>query len=324
MLALWAAVGIAGIAAMQWGVAQVSGALTELRGRIGIGGIVAGALLGLATATPEISVNVASVVFGWPDIGLGAALGSNVPALPLIFLIAWLSLRVAVARRLTPERPVVAPAAASAQALPYLAIVLLLAALTLPPAWAGLQPIDAGILAAAWACYFVRVLPRPEHPVRTAEATLAAGLPVRALIGVPAIALGALASVIAARRLGAGLGAPDMVVGLFAIGLLCAVPESLAAWSLARQGRTTTAVATGMGDGIVSLTLGLVAPALAGAKIGNVPIYVANLVFLTAVLVAYLGLNRVRQGQELGLARVSLFGGAYAVYLGAVAYLLAA
>jgi hypothetical protein len=41
------------------------------------------------------------------------------------------------------------------------------------------------------------------------------------------------------------------------------------------------------------------------------------------VLVAYIALNHFRWGQELGLARVSIFVGGYAVYLAAVAYLLA-
>jgi cation:H+ antiporter len=139
---------------------------------------------------------------------------------------------------------------------------------------------------------------------------------------VPAIALGALASVVAARRLGEAFGASDLVVGLFVIGLLCALPESFAAWRLAREGKTTTAVSTAMADGIVSLTVALVPPALAGAAVGDVPLYLANLAFLGFVLVAYVALNHFRWGQELGLARVSIFVGGYAVDLAAVAYLL--
>lgn len=64
----------------------------------------------------------------------------------------------------------------------------------------------------------------------------------------------------------------DLVVGLFVIGLLCALPESLAAWRLAREGKTTTAVSTAMADGIVSLTVALVPPALAGATVGDIPL----------------------------------------------------
>src|SRR5688572_9919706 len=80
---------------MQWGASCTAVALDAYRARAGLRGVVAGALLGIATAAPEVSVNLASVAFGWPDLGLGAALGSNVPALPLVFLVAWLSLRTA-------------------------------------------------------------------------------------------------------------------------------------------------------------------------------------------------------------------------------------
>jgi cation:H+ antiporter len=338
-LLLWLVLVLAGIGAMQWGASRASAALDAYRARAGLRATVAGALLGIATAAPEVSVNLASVALGWPDLGLGAALGSNVPALPLVFLVAWLSLRSAPAQ--APARgaggtdgsrrptsageapvPVVAPAAVPVQAVPYLLVVLLLAGLTLPPGWAGLQPIDALLLLAAWGAYLARALLRPR---RAAEPGPAAEVPVAraALLGVPAIALGALAAVAAARRLGEAFGASDLVVGLFVIGLLCALPESFAARRLAREGQTTTAVSTAMADGIVSLTVALVPPALAGATVGDVPLYLANLAFLGLVLVAYVALNHLRWGQELGLARVSIFVGGYAVYLAAVAYLLA-
>jgi cation:H+ antiporter len=340
-LLLWVVLVVAGIGAMQWGASRASGALDAYRDRVGLRGVVAGALLGIATAAPEISVNIASIAFGWPDLGLGAALGSNVPALPLVFLVAWLSLRTAAPRPEAAggapaggaEVPVVAPAAVEVQALPYLLVVLLLAALTLPPAWAGLQPIDALLLLAAWGIYLARALLRPRRPEPDPEpapppaapAAPAAGSPIgwAALLAVPAIALGALASVIAAQRLGAAFGASDLVVGLFVIGLLCALPESFAARRLAREGKTTTAVSTAMADGIVSLTVALVAPALAGATIGDAALYVTNLAYLAFALLAYIALNHVRWGQELGFARVALFAGGYLAYLGTVAYLLA-
>ncbi|HYZ32291.1 MAG TPA: hypothetical protein VE684_08420, partial [Crenalkalicoccus sp.] len=163
ILLLWLAMVAGGIAAMQWGAARASAALEICRRRVGLSGVVAGAVLGLATAAPEISVNLASVGFGWPDLGLGAALGSNVPALPLVFGLAWLSLRTA-RRHGGTEIPVVQPAAAEVQALPYLLVVLLLAALTLPPGWAGLQPLDGAVLGAAWGLYFLRALRRARPP----------------------------------------------------------------------------------------------------------------------------------------------------------------
>jgi cation:H+ antiporter len=329
-LLLWAGLVIVGISAMQWGASCASNALDVYRCHAGLRGTAAGALLGIATAAPEISVNVASVALGWPDLGLGAALGSNVPALPLIFLLAWLSLRAArraprpasVGAQATAPVPVVEPAAVEVHALPYLLVVLLLAALTLPPRWAGLQPVDGLLLLAVWGVYLARALLRPRRA--PAEPNSAPRAPLtRLLLGVPAIAAGALASVVAARRLGEAFGASDLVVGLFVIGLLCALPESFAAWHLARKGKTTTAVSTAMADGIVSLTVALVPPALAGAAVGEVSLYVVNLAFLVTVLLAYIGLNHFRRGQELGLGRVGLFVGGYAIYLAIVAYLLA-
>ncbi len=333
MLLLWLVLVVAGIGGMQWGASRASAALDAYRGRVGLRGVAAGALLGIATAAPEVSVNLASVALGWPDLGLGAALGSNVPALPLVFLISWLSLRsapgaaprpasVGAAATDDPPVPVVAPAAVEVQALPYLLVVLLLAALTLPPGWAGLQPLDGLLLLAAWGVYLARALLRPRRAAPT-EAAPAAPAARGALLGVPAIALGALASVMAARRLGEAFGASDLVVGLFVIGLLCALPESFAAWRLAREGKTTTAVSTAMGDGVVSLTVALVPPALAGAAVGDAALYLANLAFLASVLLAYIALNHVRRGEELGAGRVALFAGGYAAYLAVVAYLLA-
>lgn len=336
-LLLWLGLVIAGIGAMQWGAARVAATLGGYRGRLGLPGTVAGALLGIATAAPEISVNVASVVFGWPDLGLGAALGSNVPALPLVILLSYLSLRTAPAtgRRQAPaeESPppsaaLVRPQAVEVQALPYLLVVLLLAALTLPPGWAGLQPIDGLLLTAAWGVWFAHALLRRRKAAPEPEAAEAAvaeegpGLG-GALLGVPAIALGALTSVMAARRLVDAFGASDLVGGLFVIGLLCALPESFAAWGLARQGKTTTAVSGAMADGIVSLTVALLPPALVGAVVGNAAIYLVNLACLAFALLAYIALNHARRGQELGPGRVALFVGGYLVYLAATVWLLA-
>jgi cation:H+ antiporter len=277
--------------------------------------------MGLATASPEISVNLASVGFGWPDLGLGAALGSNVPALPLIVLISYLATRHA-AESDGPENPPpprVQPEAVPVQVVPYLLVLVLLAGLTLPPAWSGLQPIDGVILAGAFAAYLVYVLrqARPEKREPSAPCDYR-----HALIGLPAIAAGALASVIAARRLTDAWGISDLVGGLFIIGLLCALPESFAAWRLARERKATTAVSGAVADGIVSLTLALLPPAMVGAAVGNLWIYGINLAFLFAALIAYLVLNHRSRGQELGVGRVSLYVGGYGLYVLATVFVL--
>lgn len=307
---------------MNWGASRACGLLTGLRERLGLSAAAGGAFMGIATASPEISVNLASVSFGWPDLGLGAALGSNVPALPLIVLVSYLSGRSREKQDAPayPPPPRVQPEAVPVQVVPYLLVLALLAALTLPPPWAGLQPIDGAVLAAAFVAYIVYVLSQSRREERKADAVCNYG---RTLIGLPVIVAGALASVVAARKLTDALAISDLVGGLFIIGLLCALPESFAAWRLTRDRKTTTAVSGAVADGIVSLTLALVPPAIVGAAVGNVWVYGLNLAFLFAALVAYIVLNHRGRGQELGLGRVSLYVGGYGVYLLATIIVLA-
>jgi cation:H+ antiporter len=332
MMLAWFGLLLGGIAIMQWGASGCADLLDQTRDRYGLPATAGGALMGLATAAPETAVNLASVTFGWTDLGLGTALGSNVPALPLAFALTLLGGRLAyktskepgtAGREQAPEKPVIAPQAVPVQVLPYLGIVLLLAALTLPPWWAGLQPIDGIILVAAWLAFFLRAIwqkPWAEqrggfrnHAVRN---TL--------VLRLPCVAMGALASVIAAQKLGAWLGWSDLIVGLFVIGLLCALPEAYSAMRFAREGKPTVAISAATGDGIVSLTIALLPPAIVGATVGNIVVYGLNLGFLILVLGLYAILNRARRGQELGLGFVLLFLSLYAGYLALMALALKA
>lgn len=331
MLILWlGAIGV-GILAMHWGAQRVSEFLGMLRGRLGLAEVAGGALIGLATASPEISVNGAAVAFGWADLGLGTALGSNVPAIPLVVAVAYFSTRLnrrrAVAEHRAakaaddaappPKVPHVEAEAGGVQALPYLAVVLLLAALTLPPPWAGLQPIDAFILLAAFALYFTRATVGQG-------ADLAAGRTIsrtelfRMLSALAAIAAGAVLAVVASRRVNDALGVSDLVGGLFITGLLCALPESFAAWRLSQSARATSAFSGTMADGITSITVALVPSALVGLPLSDVPLYAANLVFVAACLVFYLAANDPGRGEWFSPFKVVVFGVGYAVYLAVV------
>lgn len=323
----WLAVVLLGIAAMQWGASRAADLLERVRERYALPATAGGALMGLATASPETAVNVASVAFGWPDLGLGAALGSNIPALPLAFGLAYLGGRFADRSRVDPSvvsadgTPVVKPEAVPVQVLPYLGIVLLLAVLTLPPAWSGLQPIDGVILLAAWGTFFGRAVWRKAwRTPGPAAAPLAARHAL--LLGLPAVALGALASVYAAQKVGSALGWSDLVVGLFIIGLLCALPESYSAFRFAREGKPTLAVSGATADGIVSLSIALLPPAFVGASVGNYPVYVVNVAFLIVVLGLYAILNHRRRGQELSGGFVVVFVGLYGGYVALMMSLL--
>lgn len=339
-VALAALMLLGGVGAMQWGSSRAADLLDAVRGRWGLPATAGGALMGLATAAPETAVNLSSVAFGWPDLGLGAALGSNVPALPLAVLLSYLAAKSLPGTlsgetpfRLTQRchaavpagpaggqapAPRVAPQAAEVQAWPYLGVVLLLAALTLPPPIAGLQWPDGLALLAAFGCYLAYALLRRPWVDR---GTLPPGAVAHGSVGLPAIAVGAVVSVMGAQRLGGTFGVPDIATGLFAIGLLCALPESYSAWRFTREGKPTVAIASVMGDGIVSLTVALLPSALVGAGVGNRPLYLLNLGFLAAVLVIYILLNR-RSGEELGRRLVWLYTGGYAAYLAATLFLL--
>jgi cation:H+ antiporter len=328
-LVLWFAVVLGGIGVMQWGASCAADLLERIRDRYALPATAGGALMALATASPETAVNVASVVFGWPDLGLGAALGSNIPALPFAFGLAYIGGRYTDRNTRKPSTlsedgtPTVKPQAVPVQVLPYLGIVLLLAALTLPPGWAGLQPIDGAILLLAWAVFFGRAVWRkPWRKPDSTPAPLAARKAV--LLGLPAVALGAVSSVYAAQKVGTALGWSDLVVGLFAIGFLCALPESYSAFRFAREGKPTLAVSGATADGIVSLSIALLPPALIGATVGNYAVYIVNIGFLISVLSIYAMLNHKSQGQELGPGFVSLFLGLYGGYVALMAWLLSA
>jgi cation:H+ antiporter len=319
---------LAGVWAMQRGAGLAGDVVDRVRRRLGYPEAAGGAFMGLATATPEISINLSSVVFGWPDLGLGAALGSNIPALPLAILLSFLAVKFATRPAVAEgslgeqdaETPRVKAAAVPVQFAPYLLVVILLGALTLPPPWAGLQPVDAVILLAAFAAYALQALSRHQRGERVP------GQPrgrLHLLLALPLIGAGAVASVWGGQQIGRALGLPDLVTGLFVIGFLCALPESVSAWRFARAGHTTFGVSAACADGVVSLTLALIPTALKGSELGDRALYVLNLGFLGAVLIAYILMNNGRLGERLNLARVAVFGAGYVGYLIVTVSLLA-
>jgi cation:H+ antiporter len=331
-LILWGGILLAGIAAIQWGAQRLSGLLDVLRVRFGLAETACGALLALGTASPEISINIAAVVFGWPDIGLGTALGSNVPALPLMMTIGYVSMRWHAGRNRRRGKPPPAPFghgdpalqlkshSVFVQALPYLGMILLVAVLTLPPAWAGLQPIDAVILLAAVAAYMAQALLRKRgasDPSRGVARALAI-----AAFGIIVIGVGAVAAVQATNVIGEGIGISSLVAGLFITGLLCALPESAAAWPLAQDGRATVTASTTIADGTLSISLAFVPLALASTPIGDTALYAVNLIAVFVLVSLYVVVNRRKPSGYATGREVLLIDAAYLVYLGVVTILL--
>ena len=313
---------LAGIGAMQWGAARIATVLGQARRHWGLAATAGGAMVGVATALPEISLNVSSVALGWPAIGLGAALGSNLPAIPLAFAIAYVSMRWHGGGEVkgADGEPALAVGAEAAWrlALPYLGSVALVALLTLPAAWEGLQPIDGAILLMVWAAYLVQAILRGRGPREAG--TLDRRQFGAAALGGLSIAVGAVAAVLGAQSINHVLGISDFAGGLFIVGGLCALPESFSAWRLARSGKATTALSAVLGDGATSISLAFVPLCLAGAPIGDKAIYALNLGFVALFVMAYMTLSHSWfGGRRFTGAQVAAIVALYAVWLGAYA-----
>ena len=93
MTAVWAAVLLAAVWTAYWGAERLSGPLKKLRKQWGFSVAAGGSFLGIAAASPEIGINVTSAARGVSDIGLGAMLGSNVLAIPLMVATAYVATR---------------------------------------------------------------------------------------------------------------------------------------------------------------------------------------------------------------------------------------
>lgn len=286
---LWTAVLVVAAFVAHWGAERLAKPLKLLRRRQGISAAAGGALVGLAAASPEVGINVASAIRGVSDIGLGAALASNVIAIPLVVAVAYVaSRRIGEAeqdseheehleqRLLRVERQGV-----KVQALPYLGLIALFAVLTLPPGWRGLQAIDGLLLAAGYAVFLTQALLRgrgggEDESWNRREVLLA-------MAGLGALAAGAWFIVRATENLVQAFGIGRVVGGMFITAPMAALPELFATWSVTRSGQVTSATTSVIGDHAVTLTLAFVPLAVIGLPVENVLLFAVNIGFVAAV-----------------------------------------
>lgn len=140
---LWALVLLAGVWAAHWGAEHLAHPLKKLRRQWGFSVAAGGALIGIAAASPEIGINIASASTGVSNIGLDTMMGSNVIAIPLMVMVAYLATRNLKKKHqdkgheqhLKEHLLKVDPTAVTVQALPYLVIVAVMALLTIPEQW---------------------------------------------------------------------------------------------------------------------------------------------------------------------------------------------
>ena len=332
---LWVPVLLAAGWAAHWGAERLADPLKKLRQQWGFSAAAGGTLIGIASASPEIGINIASAVRGVADIGLGAMLGANTVAIPLVVTVAyWASRRerlggeagegsegadpdespTAHRRHVREGLLHVRREAVTVQALPYLAILALVAALTLPARWRGLQPVDGWILLAAYGAYVAQALLRGrEDAERVDWSRKEIAL---AVAGVLVLALGAYFTVRATEGLVAALGIPKLVGGLFITAPVAALPETFAVWSVTRSGQVTSATTGVLGDQVATMTVTFLPLALTSTPVDDLQLFWVSLAFVAAMPVAFAALVP-RQGREAGFtrARVLLLDAVYVAYL---------
>jgi cation:H+ antiporter len=336
---VWALVLLAAVWAAHWGAEHLAEPLKKLRRQWGFTAAAGGAFIGLAAASPEIGINTASAVRGAADIGLGASLGSNIIAIPLVVTVAyWASRSAQLGGRKTnqgasrqgdeAERPAahkrhrqermlrVSREGVMVQALPYLGLIGLFALLTLPAAWRGLQPLDGWLLLAGYIVYLGQALLRGRKKGETVEwSTRELGM---AVAGVAVLALGAYFTVRATENLVSALGIPKIVGGLFITAPMAALPELFAVSSVTRSGQVTSATTSVIGDHAVTMTVAFLPLALVTLPIENLQLFWVNLLFVAFVPTAYAALIHLHWGAtEHGftLWEVFVLDGLLLVYL---------
>lgn len=325
---LWALVLLAGVWAAHWGAEHLAHPLKKLRKQWGFSVAAGGALIGIAAASPEIGINIVSALTGVSDIGLGTMLGSNVIAIPFMVITAYVATRHLKKKKadkgheqhLKEHLLKVDPTAVSVQAIPYLVIVAVMAVLTIPAPWRGLQAVDGWIMLGLYVLYLTQALLRggkEKEPVEWKKKEV--GL---AVAGVLVLGLGAYFTVRATENIVAALGISNIVGGLFITAPMAALPEVFATWSVARSGQITSSVTSVIGDHAVTLTVAFFPLAMVGVQVENFPLFVTVLCFAGLVAVLYAGfIHWSRKGRH-GFKRwqAIVLGVIVLVYVGTILF----
>ena len=290
---IWAVVLLAAVWAAHWGAEHLAKPLKKLRKQWGFSVAAGGAIIGIAAASPEIGINITSAITGVGDIGLGTMFGSNVIAIPFMIITAYLATRNLKKKNAKKEHEKhlsehllkVDPTAVTVQAIPYLVIVAVVAILTVPAQWRGLQPIDGWIMLGMYLAYLAQALFRGR---RESEKVAWKQKEIwMAMAGGFVLAVGAFFTVRATENIVSTLGISKMVGGLFITAPMAALPEIFATWSVAKSGQVTSAVTSVIGDHAVTLTLAFFPLALVGLPVSNFPLFATVLSFVGLVGILY-------------------------------------
>lgn len=298
---IWGIVMVAAIWAAKWGADQMVEPLKKVRRQWGITQVAGASLLAILTASPEVGISTVSAIRNSGDIGLGTLLGSNIIAIPLIMTVAYVASRKKFGGDESDENQKeleqkhqehlqehlisLSKRAATVLSLPYIGIILIVAILTMPPGWRGLQPIDGWIMLGVFFLFLGQALWRGRkegEDVKWSKKQIKL-----AALGAVALIAGAYFTVTAAENVISAIGISQIIGGIFITGTLSTAPEVFKTWQIVGSGQTTAGSTSVIGDKAITLSLGLVPLALVTTPINDFQLFWINMVFVTLMPVAF-------------------------------------
>ena len=319
---VWLWVIILGLAAWaaHWGADQLLTPLKLLRKQWGLTASAGAAFLAIVTASPEVAINITSAARDVSNIGLGNLLGSNIISIPLMVTIAYFASRKQFKNNKEHQEHLdknilaLNKRSVSVLSLPYLGIIALVAILTLPKPWRGLQPVDGWIMLAAYAAFLTHAIIKGKEKGKKVEWNKKQVW--LSIAGALAIAVGAFFIVKATENIVSALNISEIVGGLFITGIMTTAPEIFKTWSVVKGGEVTAGTTSVIADNAVTMTLAFFPLALVTTPIEDFELFWVNLAFVGLMPLLYTLF--VHQSKELhGFAKwqIFVFDTAYVAYL---------
>lgn len=317
---LWVGVLVAAAWAAHWGADQLLTPLKMLRKQWGLTASAGAAFLAIVTASPEVAINITSAARGVSNIGLGNLLGSNIISIPLMVTIAYFASRKQFKNNPKHQEHLDANLLAlnkrsvSVLSLPYLGIIALVAVLTLPKAWRGLQPIDGWIMLGAYAAFLTHAIIKGRKEGEQVEWTQKKIW--LSIAGAFAIAAGAFFIVKATENIVSALGISEIVGGLFITGIMTTAPEVFKTWSVVKGGEVTAGTTSVIADNAITMTVAFFPLALVTTPVEDFQLYWVNLAFVGLMPLLYsVFVHQSKQLHGFSKWQIFVFDAAYVAYL---------
>ncbi len=317
---LWTGVLFAAAWAAHWGADQLLTPLKMLRKQWGLTASAGAAFLAIVTASPEVAINITSAARGVSNIGLGNLLGSNIISIPLMVTIAYFASRKQFKNNkdhqehLDQNLLALNKRSVSVLSLPYLGIIALVAILTLPKAWRGLQPIDGWIMLGAYGAFLIHAIARGRKKGENVSWTQKKIW--FSIAGAFSIAGGAFFIVKATENIVESLGISQIVGGLFITGIMTTAPEVFKTWSVVKGGEITAGTTSVIADNAITMTVAFFPLALVTTPIEDFQLYWINLAFVGLMPLLYsIFIHQNKKIHGFSKWQIFVFDASYLAYI---------